>query len=192
MALSAASWEKHVPEIPPDEVPSQSLHRRPLFDPQNRLVRLWYWLQRFKKDYIPDSDGIFHPSTFLLQVLVNMAPEADLALVEDSVWCSVINGESLTHETFILFLHRIVEKYDVATNAVSAQASRRLYREPKTVSSFSSRVSGKLDVASQTNPSLVQKMLAVMSRSSTSDKQMLKVIERLLSDQPKPTRKKNS
>ncbi|CAA7271115.1 unnamed protein product [Cyclocybe aegerita] len=172
IALSAASWEKHLPEIPPDEVPSQSLHRRPLFDPQNRLVRIWHWLQRFKKEYIPYSDGIFHPSTFLLQVLVNMAPEADLALVEDSVWCSVINGESLTHETFILFLHRIVEKYDVTTNAGIATF---VSREPKT-----------------TNPSLVQKMLAVTSRSSTSDKQMLKIIERLLSDQPKPTRKKNS
>ncbi|KAJ3514686.1 hypothetical protein NLJ89_g2239 [Agrocybe chaxingu] len=116
IALGTASWTRHLPHIPEEEIPVYDVLAKPLFEPQDRLGKLLERLKGLDKLFYPvKRDKImFHPAMALIQVMIECSPSADVAIVDDSSWCPLLNGRNLTHPEIVELLHKVIHDHDLS------------------------------------------------------------------------------
>ncbi|KAF9556168.1 hypothetical protein CPC08DRAFT_105050 [Agrocybe pediades] len=92
IGLSDHVWTRHLPYEPPEGTAYYQSLTTPIVGIRSRFVRLKEkhfgksTLNLYDRQKVP-----FHPSIIILQILLEECPKTDVAIVDDSIWCSVVN-----------------------------------------------------------------------------------------------------
>ncbi|CAA7271111.1 unnamed protein product [Cyclocybe aegerita] len=116
IALGAPSWLRHLPHIPAEDVPVYVALAKPLLPPQGRIGALLEQLRGLDKLAFPTNSKqvMFHPAMVLLQLMIDYEPSVDVAIVEDSTWCSLVGGRNLTHPQVVELLKKVIHSYEIS------------------------------------------------------------------------------
>ncbi|KAF9473879.1 hypothetical protein BDN70DRAFT_997415 [Pholiota conissans] len=102
MALSPSLWSNNVAYILLDSVQSCPVLLVPPMGLNERLQRITNYMRgAIEPPILDDSQGHFHPSPIILQILLLSNPAASMGVVDDSIWVPHLNKRVLTHPEFV-------------------------------------------------------------------------------------------
>ncbi|KAF9556175.1 hypothetical protein CPC08DRAFT_694730 [Agrocybe pediades] len=104
IALSNRVWAEHLRYEPPKYTACYQLLSTPILGWRAKLARWKENHMGYGQPYPRNHQNVpFHPSIIITQILFEKFPEADVAIVHDSVWCNAVDSEAFTSP----FLSRI-------------------------------------------------------------------------------------
>jgi len=117
VALSEELWARHLGVEPIGELPYSNLLTSPIMGFRSRILARWDWLRNpaSMPTFRARQRG-FHPSTILLEILLLIAPQAQIAMVEDSVWQSVSDGCEGTLPQIKRLIKEIFRTHEIRTD----------------------------------------------------------------------------
>ncbi|KAF9532749.1 hypothetical protein CPB83DRAFT_846283 [Crepidotus variabilis] len=116
VALSKPLWTHGIAPIPLTSLPLYYIPSIPLSGIGSDIIA------RFTKgphdnedDETDPGEAIFHPAILLLQILLDINPDADVAIVDDSLWCSKMEGRSVTVADVVKLVNSIIDACQIET-----------------------------------------------------------------------------
>jgi len=115
IALNEKYWAQHLPTAPRDEIFYYNILTTPIIGWRARLLtRKQKYLKPRSRLGIQDRTSLpFHPSSMLLQILLQVAPSAQVAMVDDSVWSSVADGSEASLQSIKRLTKKVFQLYHI-------------------------------------------------------------------------------
>ncbi|KAF9556166.1 hypothetical protein CPC08DRAFT_105019 [Agrocybe pediades] len=117
VGLSDHVWTRYLPYEQPEGAAYYQSLTTPIVGIRSRIIRLKEKHFGRSKLNLNDRQKVpFHPSIIMLQILLEECPKADVAIVDDSVWCSVVDktGDG-TLPQILTLVARAIASCDIIT-----------------------------------------------------------------------------
>ncbi|KAF9532745.1 hypothetical protein CPB83DRAFT_903277 [Crepidotus variabilis] len=116
VALSKPLWTHGIAPIPLSSLPLYYIPSIPLSGIRSDIAA-WF-IRGPRNDEDEEStpgEAIFHPAILLLQILLDADPNADVAIVDDSIWCSLMESRSVTVGDVVKLISSVIDTSHIQT-----------------------------------------------------------------------------
>ncbi|KAF9532742.1 hypothetical protein CPB83DRAFT_890428 [Crepidotus variabilis] len=114
VALSKSLWTHDIAPIPVAVLPLYYIPSIPLLGKRSEIMAHFVKgpHEDEDEDYTP-GEAIFHPAILLLQILLEINPDASVAVVDDNIWCPLMDGRTVVHAEIAKLITSIIETFDI-------------------------------------------------------------------------------